>query len=66
MEITSLTVHEIQALIRDDRQLEILRTAASRYRGPAYEAFAETICQLALAGRDTAPQGARSENCPTA
>lgn len=46
---------EMCALIRDDRRLEALQAAASRYRGPPYEAFAETLCRLALSGEPSAP-----------
>jgi glycosyltransferase involved in cell wall biosynthesis len=40
---------EMRGLIRDDARLNELRAAAARYRGPAYDAFAGAVRDIAVA-----------------
>jgi glycosyltransferase involved in cell wall biosynthesis len=47
---------EMRGLIRDDLRLDELRAAAARYRGPAYDAFANAIRAIAVAVSQPAAQ----------
>ncbi len=40
---------EMRALIRDEVRLAELKQAAARYRGPAYDAFAGAVRDIAVA-----------------